>query len=396
LIKSHYLAPRVLTAALLSTLALAMHTARAEDDAAVLLSRFEGPQASGSSELDRLDLPALMARLQVPGASVAVIRDFKLHWAKGYGVADADSGRPVDTATRFQAASISKPVTAMAVMRLVQERRLDLDADIHSVLTSWRVPRTEASGPQAVTARSLLSHTSGADDGFGFPGYAPQLALPTVRQILQGDPRSNVGKVVFARPPYSASKYSGGGLLIMQQALTDLSGRPFAQFMQTAVLAPLGMARSSFEQPPAAAEQANSALAHDKQGRRMAVPWHVYPEQAAAGLWTTPTDLAKFIIEMQSALQGPKGTVLERRSAAEMVTPVGVGRYAVGLAISQRGEGWYFTHSGDNLGYRAWISGHVRKGYGVVIMVNGENGMALMNQIAERVERAYGWDSLEK
>jgi CubicO group peptidase (beta-lactamase class C family) len=155
------------------------------------------------------------------------------------------------------------------------------------------------------------------------------------------------------------------------------------------------MSDSSFG-PQAAAGTPNVALAHDVEGQRMGAPWHVYPEQAAAGLWTTPSDLARFMIDIQTALRGPQGKVLDQRTANEMITPAGVGPVAVGLFVGPRGEGWYFTHSGSNWGYRAWIMGHVRKGYGIVMMVNSDNGMALMNQVGDRVERAYDWDSLQK
>lgn len=175
----------------------------------------------------------------------------------------------------------------------------------------------------------------------------------------------------------------------MQLAMTDLCNCPFASLMQSSVLAPLQMTDSAFE-PPALPDRA--ALAHDKQGRRMGAPWRMHPELAAAGLWTTPSDIAKFIIEIQSALRGPQGTVLEQRSAQAMTTPVGIGPYAVGLSIERHGDGWYFSHSGSNWGYRAWMTGHLRKGYGMVIMTNGENGMALMNQVADRITKAYGWD----
>ena len=361
-------------------------TAQAQEDAAAMIARIEAPQTGSANPLAALSLPALMERLHVPGASIAVIKDFKIHWAKAYGVADAGTGRPVTTETRFQSASIAKPVTAMAAMRMVQERRLDLDADVNAVLKSWQAPR-------GVTPRSLFSHTSGADDGFGFPGYTPGAPLPTIVQILDGQAPSNVGKVTFARAPYQAYKYSGGGGLVMQQALTDLSGQPFAQFMQAAVLEPLQMSHSTFGHLPEDGAKAQAALAHDELGQRMGAPWRVHPELATSNLWTTASDLAAVIIELQTALRGPQGKILQQRSAREMVTPVGVGRYGVGLAIDRHGEGWYFSHNGSNWGYRAWMSGHVRKGYGLVILVNGENGMPLLNQVAERVEQAYRWDS---
>lgn len=387
---------RAIASLIMTIFAASANAATTVADPAAMMAAIEAPQSPARSELDAMSLAALLAHLKVPGASVAVVRDFKLHWAKGYGVADVETGRLVDTGTRFQSASISKPVTALAAMRLVQQGRLDLDADINTVLRSWRLPATAWSRTQAVTARALMSHTSGADDGFGFPGYAPKAPIPSVLQILQGHPASNVRKITFARAPYEASKYSGGGWIILQQALVDLQRQPFSQFMKATVLDPLQMADSSFDAPVLIGGSSRAAMAHDKEGQRMGAPWHIYPEQAAAGLWTTPGDLARFMLELQTALRGPKGKVLEQRLAREMLSPVGVGRYGLGPVIDQRAEGWYFSHSGDNWGYRAWISGHLRKGYGVVIMVNGENGMALMNQIADRVERAYDWDSIEK
>ena len=359
-------------------------------DAAPFIARIEAVQTAGKGEFDKLTLPALMQQLQVPGLSIAVVKDFKIHWAKAYGLADAKTGRLVDTNTRFQAASISKPVTAMAAMRMVEAGQLDLDKDINTFLTSWQVPVSELTRQQRVTARALFSHTSGADDGFGFPGYAPQAALPTVVQILNGKAPSNVGKVLFARAPYAEFKYSGGGTMIMQLAMMDLCRCAFDKLMQTTVLTPLQMAHSAFEYMPAAQ---TAALAHDEQGKRMQAPWHVYPEQAAAALWTTPSDLARFIIELQTALRAEKGQLLSRQAATEMTTPVRVGPFAVGLKIEQLGQEQYFSHSGANWGYRAWMTGHLSKGYGMIIMTNSDNGMALMNQLADRITNAYGWDA---
>ena len=179
----------------------------------------------------------------------------------------------------------------------------------------------------------------------------------------------------------------------MQLAMTDVCRCSFPSLMQSSVLGPLNMQDSAFEPPRL---PSNAALAHGAQGGRMGAPWHLYPELAAAGLWTTPSDVAKFIIEIQSALRGPKGAVLDRATARDMTTPVGVGPFAVGLTIERRGEGWYFSHSGSNWGYRAWMTGHLRKGYGMVIMTNGDNGMVLMNQVADRIANAYGWDSAKK
>ena len=383
-------------AAIILVAGLAPVRPAAQSDAEAMIGRIESAQVPDRQGFDALTLVQVMQRLRVPGVSVAVVKDFQVHWAKAYGVADVASGRAVDPSTRFQAASISKPVTAMAGVRLAQDRRLDLDADVNTLLKSWQVPASDHTRGYPVTPRALFSHTSGADDGFGFPGYDPAAPRPALVQILKGEAPSNVGPVLFARPPFRGYKYSGGGVTIMQLAIAELTGRPFAEFMQAIVLGPLKMTSSSFAQPPPPDVAAQLARAHDGQGRAMNTAWHVYPEQAAAGLWTTPTDLARFIIEVQTAVRGPAGAVLSQASAREMTSPVGVGPYAVGLAVDQRGEGWYFSHGGSNWGFQADLVGHLRKGYGVAIMTNGDRGRALITEIEARVAAAYGWDTLDK
>jgi CubicO group peptidase (beta-lactamase class C family) len=339
-----------------------------------------------------LNVQEILNRHHVPGISIAVIQDFRIHWAQGFGVADVSTGRKVDTSTAFQAASISKPVTAMAALLLAQEGKLSLDADINTVLKSWHVPPSAT----PVTARSLFSHTSGADDGFGFPGYSPSADRPTVVQVLNGKPPSNTGPVLFVRPPYAAFKYSGGGLTVAQLALSDLTGKPFADLMRERILAPLGMTNSSYQQPPDAAMSARAAHAHNNAGQPMGDPWHVYPEQAAAGLWTTASDLARFLIEVQIAVRGPAGKLLKQDTARQMMTPVGVGPHAVGPVVSKRGEGWYIGHGGSNWGFRGDILAHVRKGYGVAILTNGDGGSAAIQEIEAKIAAAYHWDSLDK
>ncbi len=375
---------------LLPILLLTVVTLLAQDDAAALRARIEAAQTPTGQDLAGLTLPELMQHFHVPTVSIAVVRDFQIHWAKAYGTADVETGRPADANTTFQAASISKPVTAMAAMHLVEQRRFSLDDDINTILKSWHVPRA------GVTPRSLMSHTSGADDGFGFPGYDPDAARPTLVQILDGKPPSNVGPVLFARPPFQAYKYSGGGVTIMQLALMDLTGKPFAEMLRSMVLDPLAMKDSSYEQPLPPARAAHAARAHNGQGKAMGPIFHIYPEQAAAGLWTTASDLARFIVEVQRAVRGPKGSVLTQAAASAMVAPVGVGPFGVGLTVDKRGEGWYFSHSGANWGFRGDILGHLRKGYGVAILTNSDSGGGLINEIESRVAAAYKWDTLDK
>jgi CubicO group peptidase (beta-lactamase class C family) len=328
--------------------------------------------------------------------SVAVIKDYEIHWAKGYGIADVTAGVPVTTDTIFQAASISKPTAAMGVLRLVQDGMLSLDADVNTFLKSWKLPAGEFTRERPVTLRALLSHTSGLGDGFGFPGYHPKDPVPSVVQILNGEKPSNTGKVLMDRSPFSAFKYSGGGVTVVQLAVTDTTGRAFPELMKSLVLDPIGMKNSGFDQPLTAERDRIAARAHNGRGGAMDAKWHVYPELEAAGLWTTPSDLARLAIELQKALEGRSSRVLSAVTAREMVTPVGVGDYGVGFALRKMGEGWYFGHGGSNYGFQCDLIAHVRKGYGVAIMTNADSGGAILGEIRNRVAAAYNWDSLDK
>ncbi len=367
-----------------------------QDSTDELIKIIEGAQHPNRQELDPDTLNELMDRFGVPGVSIAVIKDFKIHWAKGYGIADVETGAKVNRETLFQAASISKPVNAMAVLKAVQDGKFSMDDDINTLLKSWQLPESQFTKNQSVTPRMLASHTSGLGDGFGFPGYDPSDPRPTTIQILNGDKPSNVGPVLLARPPMTAYHYSGGGVTVLQLALTDVIGRPYPETLQELVLGPVGMMQSAFEQPLSPERDKNAARAHDGRGQSMGPKWHVYPELAAAGLWTTPTDLARFAIEVQKSLRGEANNVLSRTMIREMLSPVGVGDFAVGFSVTKKGQGWYFRHGGSNWGFSCVLVAHKVKGYGFAIMTNANNGGVITNELQERIERAYSYDSLDK
>jgi CubicO group peptidase (beta-lactamase class C family) len=376
----------------------ALAIVRAADDPspAAMMARIENAQVPDRQGLDGKTLRQVMERFHVPGVSVAVIKDFAIHWAKGYGVADVESGAAVENNTLFQAASISKPVAAMAVVRAVQDGRFALDDDINTILKSWKIPESELTRGHPVTPRALLSHTSGLGDGFGFPGYHPSAPRPTVVEILNGRTPSNVGPVLMERPPFTAFKYSGGGVTVMQLAMMETFPEPYAALLQRLVLGPIGMSDSTYEQPLSSERDKHAARAHSGGGRAMDAKWHVYPELAAAGLWTTSVDLARFAIEVQKTALGKSSKVLTQASMREMLSPVGVGDYAVGLSVTKIGQGWYFGHGGSNWGFQCDLIAHRLKGYGVAIMTNGDAGRPVIDEIRSRVATAYGWDSLDK
>ena len=378
--------------------ALAAHPASARAQISVdgAMARVEAAQIPNRQGLDPFTLQEVMDRYHVPGMSIAVIRDFAIHWAKGYGIADVTTGGPVENDTLFQAASISKPVAAMAVLKAVEEGKFSLDDDINKILKSWQLPVDGFTADGPVTPRALLSHTSGTGDGFGFPGYHPSAPLPTTVQILDGRSPSNVGAVRMERPPLTGMKYSGGGVTLMELALVDAVGKPFSQILEEWVLGPIGMTESAYEQPLGPKRDAKAARAHDGDGKAMDAKWHVYPELEAAGLWTTSVDLAKLAIEVQKSLRNESNRVLTRESLREMMEPVGVGNFAVGFEISKMGEGWYFGHGGANWGFRCDLVAHKLKGYGVAIMTNGDNGSIVIRELKDRIARVYDWDSIDK
>jgi CubicO group peptidase (beta-lactamase class C family) len=328
-----------------------------------------------------------MAALHVPGVSVAVIQDGKIAWARGFGVTRL-GGPPVTENTLFQAGSISKPVTAMAVMHLVQSGRLDLDADVNSYLKTWKVPENEFTARKKVTLRELLSHTAGVTV-HGFGGYAAGAPVPSLVQVLNGERPANSPAIRVDTVPGTKWRYSGGGYVIAQQTLLDVTGQPFPAFMHDTLLGPLGMNRSTFEQPLPSARQAEAATPYDQNGMAVAGGAHTYPEMAPAGLWTTPSDLARYAIGVQEALDGKSG-LLSQGIATEMTKDVGMGHQGLGPALGGKPGHPWFAHNGVDEGFVANFIAYDH-GDGAVIMTNAMNGGRLSDEILRTIAQEYHW-----
>lgn len=244
-----------------------------------------------------------MAATGVPAVSIAIVNDGRIEWAKAYGFADVEARRPATPSTLFQAASISKPVAALGALRMVEQGRLSLDEDVNAKLRSWRLPENELTARQKVTLRLLLTHSAGTTV-HGFPGYAPGVAVPEVVAVLEGQKLANTAPVRVDIAPGNRWRYSGGGTTVMQILMTDVSGMPFPALMHRLVLDPIGMMASTYEQPLPASRAAEAATGYRSATRTVTGRYHTYPEMAAAGLWTTPSDLARLILEVQRSLAG--------------------------------------------------------------------------------------------
>ncbi len=339
-------------------------------------------------EHDTRNLVDRMQELQVPGVSIAVIHEGKIEWARGFGVRTV-GGPPVTADTMFQAGSISKPLAAMAALRLVQQGKLSLDADINTYLTSWKLPADPVAAGKPVTLRELLTHTAGITV-HGFPGYATNEPVPTLVQVLNGEKPANTPPICSEAAPGARWKYSGGGFTIMQQALIDVAKEPFPKLLHDTVLAPIGMTHSTYEQPLPQALQSDAATPYRDDGKAVDGGAHTYPEMAAAGLWTTPTDLARYVIEVEQSLAGKANHVLSADMMRQMLTP-GMGHWGLGLEMGGADADPYFSHGGANEGFRNFFLAYEKTGEGAVVMTSGDAGGLLGDEVMHSIAAEYRW-----
>ncbi|WP_179021561.1 serine hydrolase domain-containing protein [Winogradskyella forsetii] len=335
-----------------------------------------------------------MQKYNVAGLSIAVINNYDIEWAKGYGSTGGKVTPNVTQRTVFQAASMSKFVNAVALMNLVELKKIDLNEDINNYLTSWRFPYTKNSDSIPITIRQLLSHTAGLST-HGFNGYKNSKNLPTIIQTLEGSKPANSDRVEQHLPPNKEFKYSGGGVTISQLILMDNSNSTYEHFSNTNIFSPLGMTNSfysmEFDKYPE-----DLAYGHSKNGKPLKNKYNIYPESAAAGLWTTPTDLAKLIIDIQLSLKNDTGKILSKSSTEEQIEPsLKNSNSALGLFTENENGELYLQHSGSNRGYRGKFYFSVENGNGVVIMVNGTN-TEIIEEIIRSVVTVYNWAGFEK
>ncbi len=326
-----------------------------------------------------------MAALHVPGISIAVVHNGRIDWAKGYGVAWS-GGPAVTTSTLFQAASISKPVTALAVLHLVEAGKIGLDREANEYLKDWKIPDTPFTAKSQVTVSELLNHTAGINLG-GFPGYGSGESIPTLAQMLRGEPPAFGPAITVTSAPGSEFRYAGGGYVVLRKLLTDVTGQPFEQLMHDAVLIPLGMTHSTFQQPLPTELVATATLPHDADGQAFKRGARIYPEEAPDGLWTTASDVAQYILAMQRSLKDDG--FLSKEMAQRMFTP-GKEHWGLGPIIGKDSRHPYFLFSGGNAGFISVFVAY-QNGDGVAVLTNGEKGGTLGSEVVRTVARVYGW-----
>ena len=330
-----------------------------------------------------------MEHYNVPAVSIAVIKEFEIEWARAYGMADIAEGRAATTQTLFQAASISKPVAATAALTLVEEGALTLDGDVNQWLSSWTVPQNRFNESQPVTLRGLVTHSAGMTV-HGFPGYARDDVIPSTVGVLDGE--GNTDPIRVDTTPGAIWRYSGGGYTVVQLLVADVVGESFPQVLQDRVLEPFGMTLSTYEQPLPESRHGEAATGYRSDGTEVETKWHVYPEMAAAGLWTTPSDLARWALGILAVYHGRSDTVLDQQTARDMLTP-GIGNWGLGPTVGD--DGLYFGHGGSNEGFRCRLVAFIESGDGLAVMTNSDNGGYLYQEIVGTVANAYDWPVLK-
>lgn len=339
-------------------------------------------------------IPERMAKYGVKGLSIAVIHDYKIAWAKGYGWANEAEKKPVTPETLFEPGSISKTLNAVGILKLAQEKKLDLYTDINIYLKSWKFPYDTVSHGKKITLAHLLSHTAGLSV-HGFPGHDIKGPIPTIYQVLNGEKPSFTPAVRSEFEPGLRFQYSGGGTSISQVILSDLVGQPYEVWMDKNVLKPIGMTNSTYAQPPAQALWEKCATAYKNDGTPLEGKFHVYPEQAAAGLWMTPSDLCRYILDIQGALKGKPSKVLSPEMVKLHITPYLNESAAMGTFIQNLEGATYFEHGAGNDGFCGQFYGSMEKGYGVAIFLNSSNGR-ILSEVINSVAKAYNWDHFYK
>jgi CubicO group peptidase (beta-lactamase class C family) len=329
-----------------------------------------------------------MKELNINGASIAVINNYKIEWVKSYGWADTVEKKRVTNQTLFQSASIGKSINGFAYMKLVQDKKVDLSIDINTYLQSWKFPYDTVSHDKKINLAQILSHTAGLSV-HGFDGYKWNVSIPTLKQILDGKNPANNPAVRSESEPGLKFKYSGGGYEISELLLQDIMHTSYEFFIGENIFKPLKMYNSTYAIKPV---EKDCATAYRYDGKEIRCKYHLYPEKACgAALWTTATDLAKFVIEIQSSLKSHSHKLLSKEMTELMLTPyLKSSNYGFGFFIRKKGDDFYFEHSGLNEGFSSQYYGSMKNGNGVVVLVNSDN-TEFKDELVNSVATVYGW-----
>lgn len=326
-----------------------------------------------------------MEYYDVPGLSIAVVKDNKIEWAKSYGLKLKNSTDSVSLSTKFQAASLSKPLTAIVALKMIDKGMIQLDSSVNSQLTTWKIPDNENTANISITPRHLILHTSGLNVP-GYPGYKKDSEVPELIELLNGVGNSNTEPTKVLVKPNTEWRYSGAGYSVLQLLMIEKSGMSFPELMKNELFHPINITNSTFKQE----DLHDIAFAHLENGQIVEKGYHIYPEMAAAGLWTTPIDYAKVVCELQKSYKGESNLILSQNSAQNALSKHW-GGMGLGFILRNNGDSTALAYSGGNHGYICDIYSYLHSESGVVIMTNSNNGAPLIEEIYRSLSKEYKW-----
>lgn len=340
---------------------------------------------------NRMSISEMMEKDRVPGVSIAFIENGNISWQKTYGYSNLQDSLPVTTKTLFNGASLSKPVAAMAALNLSEKGFIDLNEDVNAYLKNWKIPENKFTEEQKVTLKRLIGHTAGIINYVPQP-YSLNDNSPNLVQMLSGTKPSVDLPASVIYVPGEQRKYSNPGYTIIQKMIEDVSDKNFESVIEEIIFKPSEMYDSSFEQPlpQNLLEKTATGYSKDLKG----YPYKLFPWKAAGGIWTTPTDLGKFIITLLEDYHSNKNIILSKKMA-DSVFQKKSERLGFGKLFSPVKQDLLFEHWGSSPGFTCYMVASLNKKQGVVIMTNSDNGTILLSYIARSVAQEYNWDFLQ-
>jgi len=332
-------------------------------------------------EFKNIDVEERMKFYNVTGLSIILLENGRISEIENYGLLEIATNRKVNDNSILSACSISKFLTGILAMKLVEEGLLNLDDDVNERLVTWKVPENDFTTNKKVTLRNLLSHQSGMKDPEGsFSELDSKTGIPSIVELLKGETPYCYVPIEVKCDPESEFHYSDAGFCIIQQLIEDVTGKPFYQVVNEQIFEPLGMENSQVNTKMLEVDRENVSCGHNKNGELVDGKYPIYPYPAASGLWTTSLDLAELVLELMNALKGESKIGISESLAKEIITPQrGKSWTGLGVFLERSEKGLEITSLGWGVGFQCMMVAFPYLEKGAVIMTNAELGVHQMN-----------------
>ena len=341
-------------------------------------------------KLKNINIEERMKHYNVQGLSIVLLESGKISATENYGLLEVDSNRKANEDSIFSACSISKFLTGILAMKLVEDGILDLEDDVNESLVSWKVPENDFTKNKKVTLRNLLSHQSGIRDPEGsFTELNSKIGIPAMVELLEGLTPYCQTPIYVKCEPESEFHYSDAGSCIIQLLIEDVTEKPFHQVMNEQIFEPLGMANSQFSTTVFEEDRQNFSCGHNKKGELVDGKYPIYPYPAASGLWTSSLNLAELVLELMNAIKGESKVGISESLTKEMITPQrGKSWTGLGMFLESYENELEITSLGWGVGFQCMMVAFPYLEKGAVIMTNTELGVHQMEGIIGEIYKS--------